>query len=80
MEVRYLPKVVKSKQSPDQYLIQEWSKRYRKPISLNDVREINVNLSSFLDTMARIDTYLNRSICVKTFCLKQNRPIIMQRK
>ena len=45
--------------SPDQELVAGWSKQYKRSVSLNDVREINSNLSSFVDVMERIEHYLN---------------------
>lgn len=36
-----------------------WSKQYKRPISLEDVHEINTNLSSFVDVMERIESHLN---------------------
>ena len=52
-------KVVKQKRDTDKYLIQGWSKQYRRPVSLDEVHEINANLSSFLEVMERIDLYLS---------------------
>jgi hypothetical protein len=45
--------------APDQELVFGWSKQYKRPISLEDVREINTNLESFVDVMERIESYLN---------------------
>jgi len=55
-----LQKALKPKRDTDQYLILGWSKQYRRPISLDEVHEINANLSSFLEIMERVDVLLKQ--------------------
>ncbi|OGX07066.1 MAG: hypothetical protein A2Z88_10630 [Omnitrophica WOR_2 bacterium GWA2_47_8] len=56
----YLRKIVKLERDTDEYLIQGWSKQYRRPVSLAEVREINANLSAFVDVMERMEHYLKQ--------------------
>lgn len=53
-----LNKVIRRNLNTDSYLIRGWSKRYRRTVSLDEIHEINANLSSFLDIMEHIDLYL----------------------
>ena len=55
-----MQKALKPKHNTDQYLILGWSKQYQRPVSLDEVHEINANLSSFLEIMERIDELLKQ--------------------
>ena len=54
-----MPKTPVSRKSTDEYLMAGWSKQYGREIGLEEVREINANLSAFVDVMERIDRYLS---------------------
>ena len=43
-------------------LIQEWSKRYKRQLEHGELKEINENLSTFLEVMVKIDAYLSRKV------------------
>ena len=55
-----MPKTPKQKESTDAYLMAGWSKRYGYEIRLEEVREINANLSAFVDVMDRMERYLKQ--------------------
>lgn len=55
-----MPKTPVSRKSTDEYLMAGWSKRYGCRIGLDEVREINANLSAFVETMERIERYLKQ--------------------
>lgn len=42
----------------EDYLVAGWSKRYGRPVSFEEVREINANLVAFVEVMRKIDLYL----------------------
>ncbi len=51
-------KAVKQKRDTDKYLMLGWSRQYQRPVSLDEIHEINANLSSFVEIMERINLYL----------------------
>ena len=55
-----MQKTEKPTKNVNQYLIAGWTKQYGRPISLDEVQEINANLSDFVDVMERIDWYLRK--------------------
>ena len=46
----------------DQEMVRGWSKQYKRPVSMEDVHEINTNLESFVNVMERIELYLNEKV------------------